>query len=136
MVTSVNHASSSGRFGAIPNRPLPDLVGACGEEAAEVECFSHGDDDFRKSGLGPEVLAFLGGRFFGVETSEALFERHGDGYDRVTRCVLLDPFRDFRQMLVLLADVVFFAQVDQIDNGLRRQQEQRVDDFDLQRCQS
>lgn len=45
--------------------------------------------------------------------------------------MLLDPFSDFGQVLVLLADVVLLAQVDQEDNGLSRQKEERVDDLDL-----
>ena len=39
-------------------------------------------------------------------------------------------------MFVLLADVVFFGEVDQVDDRLGGQQHERVDDLDLgQRCQ-
>lgn len=34
-------------------------------------------------------------------------------------------------MLVLLTNVVLFAEVDQEDNGLGGEQEERVDDLDL-----
>ena len=34
-------------------------------------------------------------------------------------------------MLVLLADVILFAQVDKVDYRLCREQEERVDDLDL-----
>ena len=34
-------------------------------------------------------------------------------------------------MLILLSDVIFLAQVDQIDDWLGCEEEKRVDDFDL-----
>jgi hypothetical protein len=34
-------------------------------------------------------------------------------------------------MLVLLPNVVFFTQIDEIDNWLSRKEEQRIDNFDL-----
>jgi hypothetical protein len=34
-------------------------------------------------------------------------------------------------MLVLLADVILLAEVDEIDDGLGREEEKRVDDLDL-----
>jgi hypothetical protein len=34
-------------------------------------------------------------------------------------------------MLVLLSDKVLLRQVDEVDNGLGRQEEKRVDDLDL-----
>jgi len=45
--------------------------------------------------------------------------------------VLLDPFGDFGKMLVLLADVVLLAKVDEVDNRLGGQQKKRIDDLDL-----
>ena len=37
-------------------------------------------------------------------------------------------------MLVLLADVVLLAEVDQVDDGLCGEEEERVDNFDLANC--
>jgi hypothetical protein len=45
--------------------------------------------------------------------------------------VLFDPPGNCGKMLVFLADVVFLAQVYQIDNWLGCEKEQRVDDLDL-----
>lgn len=45
--------------------------------------------------------------------------------------MLLDPFGDFGKMLVLLADVVLLAKVDEVDNRLGGQQKKRIDDLDL-----
>jgi hypothetical protein len=45
--------------------------------------------------------------------------------------VLLDPGSDLGQVLVLLADVVLLAKVDEVDDGLGRKEEERVDDLDL-----
>lgn len=43
--TSVNDSCSLWCFGSISERPLPDLVRACGEEASQVHHLSHGGDD-------------------------------------------------------------------------------------------
>lgn len=45
--------------------------------------------------------------------------------------MLLDPFHDLCQVLVLLSDVVFFAQVNEVYDWLGCEEEERVDDFDL-----
>jgi hypothetical protein len=45
--------------------------------------------------------------------------------------MLLDPCGNLGQMLVLLANVVLLAQVDEVDDGLGREEEERVDDLDL-----
>lgn len=45
--------------------------------------------------------------------------------------MFLDPFSDLREMLVLLADIVLFAKVDQVDDGLCSEEEERIDNFDL-----
>jgi hypothetical protein len=57
-----------------------------------------------------------------------------DGNDWVTRGVCLDPFGDLGEMLVLLADVVLLAQVDKSNDGLGREEEERVDVLDLANC--
>lgn len=45
--------------------------------------------------------------------------------------MLLDPLGDLGKMLVLLANVVTLAQVDQEDDWLGTEQEQWVDNLDL-----
>jgi len=50
--------------------------------------------------------------------------------------MLLDPLGNLGKMLVLLADVVPLRQVDKVDDGLGRQEEERVDDLNLKRGQS
>jgi hypothetical protein len=45
--------------------------------------------------------------------------------------VLLDPFHDLGQMLVLLSDVILLTQVNEVDDRLGSQEEKRVDDLDL-----
>jgi hypothetical protein len=45
--------------------------------------------------------------------------------------VLLDPGSNLGQILVLLANVVLLAEVDEVDDRLGRKEEERVDDLDL-----
>lgn len=45
--------------------------------------------------------------------------------------MLLDPFGNLGQVLVLLAKVVFLAEIDQVDDGLGRQKEERVNYLNL-----
>ena len=71
------------------------------------------------------------GFFFGLEAGETFFEADGDWEDGVAGCVVLDPFHDFAEMLVLLSDVVLLAQVDQVDNRFGGQEEKRVNEFNL-----
>jgi hypothetical protein len=46
--------------------------------------------------------------------------------------VLLDPLRNLGEVFILLANVVLLAQVDEVDNRLSREEEKRVDNFDLE----
>ena len=62
---------------------------------------------------------------------QALLQLHRDGDDRVSSGVCLDPLSNFGKMLVLLADVVLLAQVDEVDDRLGRKEEERVDGLDL-----
>ncbi len=48
--------------------------------------------------------------------------------------MLLDPLDNLGEVLVLLADVVLLREVDEEDNRLGRQEEERVDDLDLEMC--
>lgn len=45
--------------------------------------------------------------------------------------MLLDPFGNLGQVLVLLAEVVFLTEIDQVDDGLGRQKEERVNYLNL-----
>lgn len=45
--------------------------------------------------------------------------------------MLLAPLRDLGEVLVLLPDVILLGKIDQIDDGLGAEQEERVDDLDL-----
>lgn len=45
--------------------------------------------------------------------------------------MLLDPLRNLGKVLVLLADVVLLAKVDEKDNRLSRKKEEGVDKLDL-----
>ena len=128
---AVDDTRGLGRFGALADGPLPDLVGAGGEEAAEVHHLAHGDDDLGEGGFGAEGFAFGVGGSVGVEAGEALFEGDGHGDDGVTGGVLFDPLGDFGEVFVFLADVVFFTEVDEVDDGFGGEEEEGVDDLDL-----
>ena len=45
--------------------------------------------------------------------------------------MLLDPLSDFGEMLVLLADVVPLAKVDEVDNRFGSEEKERIDDLNL-----
>ena len=112
---------------------MPNLISTSCEEAAEVESLAHSDDDLGQDGLGTDGL-LLFSRFCVSHGSEALLVCDGDGDDRVAGSVLFNPLRDLGQVLVLLADVVLLAEVDEEDDGLGRKEEERVDDLDLANC--
>lgn len=118
-------------LGALPDCPLPHLVRARGEETAEVHHLAHGDDDFGEGGLGAEFFALLVGGGVVLEAGEALFKGDGERDDGVAGGVLFDPLSDFREVFVFLADVVFFAEVDEVDDWFGGEEHEGVDDFDL-----
>ena len=45
--------------------------------------------------------------------------------------MLFDPFGNLRKVLVLLSDVIFFAEVDKVDDRLGAEQEKGIYGFDL-----
>lgn len=45
--------------------------------------------------------------------------------------MLLDPLRNLGEMLILLADIVLFREIDQIYNRFGGEEEKWVDDLDL-----
>lgn len=131
---SVNDTSGLGSLGAVTDGPLANLIGTGGEERAEVEGLAHLDDNLGQSRLGANLLALLGGLGLSLEAGEALLEGDGEGNDGITLGVLVDPGGNRGKMLVLLADVVTLGKVDEVDDGLGSQQEERVDDLDLESC--
>ena len=45
--------------------------------------------------------------------------------------MFFDPFSDFREMFILLSNVIFFAEIDEVDDRLRCKQEERIYGFNL-----
>lgn len=43
----------------------------------------------------------------------------------------LDPFGDLGEVLVLLADIVFFGEIDEVYDGFGGEEEEGIDDLDL-----
>lgn len=119
------------RLGAVADSPLADLVGSGGEEAAEVEDLAHSGDNLGEGGLDAERLQLSLDLLLGLEASETLLEADGQRQNWVSSGVLLQPLCDLAEMLVLLADVVLLAEVDQVHDGLGAEQEQGVDVLDL-----
>jgi hypothetical protein len=120
-----------GRLDPIANGPLANLVGADGEEAAEVHDLAHQGNDLGQRRLHAKLLALLLGFRLRLEASEPLLKADGERNDGVSGSILLDPFRDLGKMLVLFPDVVLLGQVHEVDDGLRREKEQGVDDLHL-----
>lgn len=127
----MNDTGSLRGLGAVADGPLPDLVGTGGEERAQVQRLTHGDDGLGQSRRSTNVLALLVNLRLGLETRETLFEADGDGNDGVTSGVLLDPLGNLGKVLVLLANVVPLAQVDEVDDGLGGKKEEGVDCLNL-----
>lgn len=129
----MDDTSSLRTFCAVSYCPLPDLIFTSGEEACEVERLAHGSDNLWKRRLSAELLALL----------SCFFVRHGrkpflkacrDENDLVTCRMLLDPLSNLGKMLVSTSEVVFLAQIDEVDHGLSGQQEQGIDDLDLKKA--
>ena len=118
-------------LGAVPDRPLSHLVRARGEEGAEVHGLTHRGDDLGQGGLGPDLFTLLVDLLLALEPSQAVFKGDGDGDDGVAWGVGLCPLGDLGQVLVLLADVVSLGEVDEVDNWLGGQEEERVNGFNL-----
>lgn len=92
---------------------------------------THGGDHLGQARLGVELLALLLDSSVIAQLGHALLEGRRDGHERIARRVGLDPLHDLGKVLVLLADVVPLAQVDQVHNRLGREKEEGVDDLDL-----
>jgi hypothetical protein len=101
----------------LPYSPLPNLIRARRKETLQIQARPHGSNNLRQRALRPKFLTLLLRLLVVLEAGEALLEGDGEGDDGVAGGVLLAPLGDFRQVLVLLADVVFFAEIDEVDDG-------------------
>ena len=119
-------------LGAVADGPLADLISTAREEAAQLQSLAHLQNDLGQDGLSADVLALLGNLSVGLEASETLLERDREGNDRVAGGVLLNPLDNLGKMLVLLADEVLLGKVDEEDDGLGGEEEERVDDLNLE----
>lgn len=128
--TRVNDTGSGWCLDTLPDGPLADLIRTSGEETGQVQRLTHGGDNLGKSRLGSQFLALLSGGIVRHE-GQALLKGRGDRDQRIPRGVGLDPLEDLGEVLVLLANVVLFAKVDEVDHGLGSKKEERVDDLDL-----
>ena len=117
----------------LPDSPLTDLIRTGGEETGQVEGRTHGGNHLGKTRLGSQLLALLLSSSVTAHKSQALLEGSRDRDQRIPRRVLLDPLEHLGKVLVLLADVVLLAKVNEVDDRLSRKKEERVDGFDLLR---
>lgn len=102
-------------------------------DGTNVEALVPNLHDLANLTLGANLLE-LGGEGLGVVGKlhgEALLERDREGDQEVAGGVLVDPGLDLGQPLVLLADVVALREVDQVRDGLGREEHEVVDDVDL-----
>ena len=118
-------------LGASANGPLSNLIRSNGEETAKLQGLAHLENNLGQNRLGTDGLLLLLGLSLGLELSKTGLVRDGDGDERVTLGILVDPLDNLGKMLVLLADEVLLRQVDEVDNGLGSQEEERVDDLNL-----
>lgn len=132
-LTTVDDTRSGWCLETLPDSPLTDLIRTGGEEAGQVEGSTHGGDHLGKTRLGSQLLALLLSGSVTAHKSQALLEGSRDRDQRIPRRVLLDPLEHLGKVLVLLADVVLLAKVNEVDDRLSRKKEKRVDGFDLLR---
>lgn len=128
---TVDNTSSGGSLGALTDGPLTDLISTSGEEATQVQSSTHGSDNLGKARLGAKLLALLSSGSIITHQGKTLLEAGRDGQNGRTLRVLLDPVEQRGEVLVLLANVVLLAQVDQVHTGLGSQQEERVNSLNL-----
>lgn len=127
----MNDTRGSRCLDTLSDSPLADLIGTGGEETGQVENLAHGGDHLGKTRLGSDLLAFFLNGSVVTHKSQTLLEGCRDGDQRLPAGVSLDPFEDLGEVLVLLAEVVLLAQVDQVDHRLGCEEEKRVDNFHL-----
>ena len=126
----MNHARGPGRLRPFPDRPLPHLIGPRGEKPNQLQRGPHCRDNFGQNTVRTDILALLRGLLV-AHHGEAFLQGNGDGDDGVAGGVGLDPFGDFGEVFVFLADVVLFGEVDEVDDRFCGEEEEGVYDFDL-----
>ena len=127
----MNDPSSLRRLCPVSNSPLPHLICPRREEAAKIKHLPHGRDNLGQGRFCPKLFTFLRCFRLSLETCEALLESDGERQYRIAWCVLFDPFGNLRKVLVLLSDVIFFAEVDKVDDRLGTEEEERIYGFNL-----
>lgn len=130
--TSVDNTSCCGCLDTLPDGPLPDFIGTSSEKAGQVQYLAHGNNDLGQGRLGVQLLALLLCNGVITEMGQTLLKANGNGDDRITRGVGLDPFSNFGKVLVLLANVIPLAKVNQVHNWLSGKEEKRINNLDLE----
>ena len=129
----MDNARCCGCLGSLADSPLPDFVGTRREETGQVQYLAHGNDDLWQDRLSRQLFALFLDCGLVPKLGQALLERDRDGNDRITRRFRLDELRDLGKMFVLLADIIPFAEVNQIHDRLGSEEEERVDNLHLER---
>lgn len=127
----MNDTRSSWCLETLPDSPLTDLIRTGGEETGQVEGRTHGGNHLGKNRLGSQLLTLFLSGLITAHKSQALLEGSRDRDQRIPRRVLFDPFEHLGEVLVLLADVVLLAKINEVDDRLSRKKEKRVNGFDL-----
>ena len=129
----MNDTGGSWCLNTLPDSPLADFIRTSGEETGQVQSLTHSGDDLGKTRLGVKFLALLLSGGIIRHESQTLLKGSGDGNQGTGR-VLLDPLEYLGKVLVLLANVVLLAKIDEVNDGLGSEKEERVDDLDLYPC--
>lgn len=122
------------RLDALADGPGADLVGTTGEVADQVEDLVARRRDLAEDRgvlLAQAELLALGLGLLLRQTDEALLESNRKGDESVSRVVLVDPRLDLGKPLVLPSDEVALGKVDEVGDGLGREEGKTVDDLDL-----
>lgn len=130
-LTRMNNARGLRRLSSFTDCPLPNFIWASGEETTQMKHASHSCDYFWKHWFRSEPLAFLCCFSIIFKTRQTLFKGDWNRNYGVSRGVCLDPLGNLGKMLVFLANVISFAQVDKVNDRLRCKKEKRIDNFDL-----
>lgn len=119
------------RLSPPPYSPLPHLIRPRREKTSQLQRLAHRENNFRQRALRAQALQLLLFLPRDLEAAESFFQGDGDGDDGVAGGVGFHPLGDLGEVLVLLADVVALAEVDEVDDGFCGEEEEGVDYFDL-----
>jgi len=126
---SMNTAGSLRGLPSLLDSPALDLISTSGEEILEVDLAEASLDDAVDAAVDLLLGAVLGG-FFGAHGDEVRFEFSGDG-DHGFASLLIDPVLELGEVLVALAAVVVFGEVDEEDGGLGGEEVEGLEEFDF-----